>query len=375
MIPSKEERFSSDTYIDRQNRNQQEQGWKRLLLSLITLALIVSGEYVWIHSADDVFIVIIVALSILFFLGYGVWVVTHADIVTWQNAAMITAVLSTLAWLVIAILLQFSGGSLSYFIFGVIFSVSTISAFFSYPPALYLGLGLGLVGGILGSVLFMPTEYFADIFKIDILLLLTGLILSFTLQQTLTHWYRAAIKHIYKNYTLNEELGTVALIDATTGLQNEKCFSLSLMKEVAAANRDESPLHIIVLSVDSLRLYRMTYGHTATVKILRRITRCMRLGLLRPRDFVGHLSSDEFGVILPGTDFEGAAQVVKRLERLVLMSCSQIIQTHLAQPVDVRCRILQWNPNLSAQSLENMIGQCRVEFANERAAEEVNLSE
>ncbi len=365
MIPSKQELSDSDIYVDRQNQIQQEQGRKLLLIILNVLAILVGVEHYISHEADDLFSYFSSAYGILFSLGLVIWSISEAKIIKWQTVSISVAVLSALSWLTIGALLKLNGSTPSYCIYGVIFVVSTILAFFSYPPALYLCLGLGLISGLLSSFFIMPPDYHTDLFKIDTMLLMTGVLLCVLLQRTLTFWYRTAVKHTHKSHCLRDELGTVALIDATTGLQNQKHFNISLTKEVMAARRDNAKLSVIMMNIDSLRLYRMTYGHAATVKMLRRITRCMRRGLFRPRDFIARFSSDEFGIILPGTDYAGARLVANRLKKLILVSCSHTIQAHLGQQVDVHYRVMEWNSAISTHEMKKMITECMVECSAE----------
>jgi diguanylate cyclase (GGDEF)-like protein len=68
--------------------------------------------------------------------------------------------------------------------------------------------------------------------------------------------------------------------------------------------------------IDFFKRYNDTYGHQAGDQVLRSVAEALRGGL-RPADCVSRYGGEEFLVILPDTDGEGAQAVAERLRERV----------------------------------------------------------
>ncbi|KAF0241509.1 MAG: diguanylate cyclase with GAF [Planctomycetota bacterium] len=106
-------------------------------------------------------------------------------------------------------------------------------------------------------------------------------------------------------------LEQLALTDSLTGLGNRRCQDQSLAVEVARAARYGHDLSLIVLDVDSLKSVNDSRGHQAGDAVLRTFGRRLREMVRRP-DHLCRTGGDEFAILLPETDVEGARVLAER---------------------------------------------------------------
>lgn len=103
-----------------------------------------------------------------------------------------------------------------------------------------------------------------------------------------------------------------ALIDGLTGCYNRRSFEMQLEKDLHLATRLRQPLSLIMLDLDNFKQVNDTYGHEAGDQALRTLADCLREEL-RGVDSAARFGGDEFAIILPQADLEGAQLVGERL--------------------------------------------------------------
>ena len=96
---------------------------------------------------------------------------------------------------------------------------------------------------------------------------------------------------------LEELLSELALVDDVTGLHNRRSFMLLAEQALKEAVRAQRPLITLFLDVDHLKEINDTYGHAAGDRALRLIADALRAAC-RDSDIIGHLSGDEFAIVL-----------------------------------------------------------------------------
>lgn len=115
---------------------------------------------------------------------------------------------------------------------------------------------------------------------------------------------------------LKQALDTVrrmALSDALTGLTNRRAFDGLLSREFRQAQRDGTPLGMLMVDVDRFKDYNDCYGHAAGDACLAAVAHALQDGLLRPYDTVARYGGEEFAVLLPGIGADGMRVVAERL--------------------------------------------------------------
>lgn len=100
--------------------------------------------------------------------------------------------------------------------------------------------------------------------------------------------------------------------DELTGVLNRRGFLAKAQMEFRRAERHDRPVAIAVLDLDKFKEVNDESGHAAGDDVLRVLT-AQWMSLSRTTDIVGRLGGDEFAMVLPETDAEQAAAVLRRL--------------------------------------------------------------
>lgn len=112
---------------------------------------------------------------------------------------------------------------------------------------------------------------------------------------------------------LNEKLNLMSLQDGLTNIANRRYFNGFLERELQRAKREQKSIAFILLDVDYFKLYNDTYGHFAGDECLKSIASALQGSVKRATDLVSRYGGEEFAVILPDTDQNGAVLVGKRI--------------------------------------------------------------
>jgi two-component system, cell cycle response regulator len=120
---------------------------------------------------------------------------------------------------------------------------------------------------------------------------------------------------------LERRLGQLASMDSLTGLLNRRMGAHLLDKEWSRAIRYKHPLSCVMWDLDEFRSINDTHGRLAGDAVLRAAARLVET-ISRRSDYICRWGGDEFLVILPETNEEGAACWAKRFgARLATMEC------------------------------------------------------
>jgi diguanylate cyclase (GGDEF)-like protein len=111
---------------------------------------------------------------------------------------------------------------------------------------------------------------------------------------------------------LNGELARLATIDPLTGLRNRRAIEEYLHDAVSSARRHGLDLSLLVIDVDHFKSFNDTLGHRGGDAVLVHAARVLDRAL-RTEDAIGRWGGEEFLVVLPGTDEEGAVHATERL--------------------------------------------------------------
>ena len=134
-----------------------------------------------------------------------------------------------------------------------------------------------------------------------------------------------------ENADLYERLRREALTDGLTGILNYRSFMRALRSELRRAQRYSGIFAFVMADVDHLKKYNERFGHLAGSQVLVQVARLLVRGC-RSTDIVGKYGGDEFALILPQTDADGAQTVSERIRRVIAQHRFQ----HL-QPGEVTC--------------------------------------
>jgi diguanylate cyclase (GGDEF)-like protein len=109
-----------------------------------------------------------------------------------------------------------------------------------------------------------------------------------------------------------EEAQERAMKDALTGLLNRHALTHTLARESAEARRYNRPLSCLMVDLDSFKTINDTYGHATGDLVLRQIAAVLREAV-RGTDTVFRYGGEEFLVLLPETDLNGAGALGEKI--------------------------------------------------------------
>ena len=107
-----------------------------------------------------------------------------------------------------------------------------------------------------------------------------------------------------------------ASTDALTGLPNARSVQATLKRMVAQASRSGLPLAALLVDLDHFKQVNDSYGHGRGDEVLAAAAEAMR-SAVRESDFVGRYGGEEFLLLLPDTDSEGALRSAEAVRAAV----------------------------------------------------------
>ncbi|WP_158942142.1 GGDEF domain-containing protein [Granulicella sp. S190] len=116
---------------------------------------------------------------------------------------------------------------------------------------------------------------------------------------------------------LNIELQRISCIDSLTGLANRHAYELQFAKLWRESIEAGSCFSAIVIDIDHFKLTNDTRGHLYGDRVLVRVGSLLLQSLRCKDDFAARFGGEEFVVLLPDTNQEGAMIVAERIRKLV----------------------------------------------------------
>ncbi len=109
-----------------------------------------------------------------------------------------------------------------------------------------------------------------------------------------------------------ERLRYQASHDILTGVFNRAALTEALDRELSRSRRDGEPVSVLMLDLDFFKRVNDTCGHAAGDAVLREA--CARFkSALRAYDILGRFGGEEFVVVLPSCEADGALRSAERL--------------------------------------------------------------
>jgi diguanylate cyclase (GGDEF)-like protein len=109
------------------------------------------------------------------------------------------------------------------------------------------------------------------------------------------------------------ELAILANTDGLTGLANRRTFDKALDIEWLRATREGTPMSLLLIDVDQFKAYNDIYGHQAGDECLRTVAAVLAQAVNRPGDLVARYGGEEIAILLPNTDWAGAANIAETI--------------------------------------------------------------
>jgi two-component system cell cycle response regulator len=114
----------------------------------------------------------------------------------------------------------------------------------------------------------------------------------------------------------NAMLERVSTTDAVTGMRTRRYVGEVLAIEVLRASRYRTPLAVAMCDLDHFKRVNDAFGHPAGDAVLAVVGEAIRR-TLRATDIAGRYGGEEFLLVLPGTDLDGASMLAERVRAAI----------------------------------------------------------
>lgn len=152
----------------------------------------------------------------------------------------------------------------------------------------------------------------------------------------------------------------IARLDPLTKVANRRFFFDRLEIELARVARHETKMALLLLDLDHFKKVNDEYGHLAGDAALVHVASTLSSQILRRIDLIGRYGGEEFAILLPDTDEEGARSVAER--------CRETISTHpcpinhaTAIPLSVSIGVATPGPELDVDDLVQRVDRALYE--------------
>lgn len=114
----------------------------------------------------------------------------------------------------------------------------------------------------------------------------------------------------------HQRLYDMATKDHLTRLFNKNYFEETLKRQISIAQRHARILSLLMVDLDRFKRTNDEYGHLAGDLVLQRFANILR-ETVRQQDIGARWGGEEFAVILPETDLNGAVRIAERLRHAI----------------------------------------------------------
>ncbi|MFT4993066.1 MAG: diguanylate cyclase (GGDEF)-like protein [Paraglaciecola sp.] len=113
----------------------------------------------------------------------------------------------------------------------------------------------------------------------------------------------------------NRELEKKNSLDALTGIRNRRYFDKKYTAEVRRSRRERTELSVVMIDIDHFKKVNDQHGHLAGDECIKFVAKILKNALKRPSDDVFRYGGEEFALVLPSTDLEGARSLIECLRQ------------------------------------------------------------
>ncbi|PSW30572.1 GGDEF domain-containing protein [Photobacterium phosphoreum] len=233
-------------------------------------------------------------------------------------------------------------------IVGNLLFLVVLLSFYAYRVAVYLAIL---------PILIFTTWYSIEDPRFDLLFAFTKLTITIIIiesgRQLLFKWFTTRITQEHENKRLLKRLAQLSFTDQLTQINNRRFFDLSINKQIINAKHHHEPLSIILIDIDYFKLFNDSQGHVKGDICLKTVATTICKSLLRHNDTVSRYGGEEFIVLLPNTDINGACKVANRIQNNLATLAIPHPCSDISQYVTVSQGIASWQANQWPNQLIN----------------------
>ena len=115
----------------------------------------------------------------------------------------------------------------------------------------------------------------------------------------------------------NQRNRILSITDALTGAYNRRYLMEQLPRELDRCRRYAYPLSVLMCDIDRFKQINDTRGHAAGDDVLQQFAARVQKSIRTPSDWVSRYGGEEFLIVLPQTEQEGAMAVAEKIRTLI----------------------------------------------------------
>lgn len=116
---------------------------------------------------------------------------------------------------------------------------------------------------------------------------------------------------------LNGQLQLASVTDPLTQVKNRRYFDKKLPSEYRRSFREKSWVSLLMMDIDHFKNFNDEHGHQAGDQVLQEVAKAVEDVVKRPSDAVSRYGGEEFAILLPNTNLQGAALVAERIREQI----------------------------------------------------------
>jgi diguanylate cyclase (GGDEF)-like protein len=111
----------------------------------------------------------------------------------------------------------------------------------------------------------------------------------------------------------SDKQNALAAFDSLTGLRNRRFFDDYYQEQLRLGRRNKTDLAVAVIGIDNFKQYNDYYGQAQGDLCLKFVAKIITEQLHRPTDVAVRYDGEEFVLVLPNTDIEGARFIASNI--------------------------------------------------------------
>ncbi len=116
----------------------------------------------------------------------------------------------------------------------------------------------------------------------------------------------------------NSELEQIATVDSLTNIYNRRYFDFIFNKEWFRHMRNKKGMALIMCDIDFFKQYNDAYGHQKGDDCLQIVGDIVKKSCKRPTDIPVRYGGEEFALILPQTNLDGAVKIATDMQKKLI---------------------------------------------------------
>lgn len=115
----------------------------------------------------------------------------------------------------------------------------------------------------------------------------------------------------------NQELEKLNTLDALSGIHNRRHFDKRILAELRRSRRELTPLALVMFDIDHFKAVNDNYGHLTGDEVIRSVAHVAQEQLNRSADEIFRYGGEEYALVLPNTEKDGAELIAEKVRAAV----------------------------------------------------------